>query len=56
MFYDAGLSMLTLRLKYANFPNKLVLVPGKLVHPSLMFADKARAYLIEAPFRFSTVG
>jgi hypothetical protein len=28
-----------------------VLVPGKPFQPSLMFADKAGAYLTEAPFR-----
>ncbi len=33
-----------------------VFVPGKPFQPSLMFADKARAYPSEAPFRCSTLG
>ena len=31
-------------------------VPGKPFQPSLMNADKAKAYLSEAPFRCSTPG
>ncbi len=30
--------------------------PGKPFQASLVFADKARAYLSEAPFRCSTLG
>ncbi len=39
-----------------DFRNKLVFVTGKPFKPSLMFAGKAGAYLIEAPFRCSTLG
>ncbi len=31
-------------------------VPGRPFHPSLMFVVKARAYLSEALFRYSTLG
>jgi hypothetical protein len=37
-----------------DFRNKLV--RGMLFQPSLMFADKAGAYQIEAPVRCSTLG
>jgi hypothetical protein len=33
-----------------------VFVPDKPFQPSLMFADKARAYLSDGPFRCSTLG
>jgi hypothetical protein len=32
--------------------NKLVFVPGNPFQPSLMFADKARAYTSEPSFRY----
>jgi len=39
-----------------KFCNKLVFVSGKPFQPSLMFADKARVYPSEAPFRCSALG
>jgi len=30
-----------------------VFVPGKALHPSLLFAGKAGAYMSEAPFSFA---
>jgi hypothetical protein len=33
-----------------------VFVLGKPFEPNLMFAGKAKAYLSEAPFRYSTLG
>jgi hypothetical protein len=45
---ELSLGQFTLRSKIA--------CPGKLIQPSLMFADKAQAYLNEALFRNSTLG
>ncbi len=38
-----------------GFCNMLVFFPGKPFQPSLVFASKARAYLSEAPFTYSTL-
>jgi hypothetical protein len=34
---------------FANVHNKLVFVPGKPLHPCLIFASKAKSYLSEGP-------
>ena len=41
-------------LYYKTFYGRIS--PGKPFQPSLMFVDKARAYLGEATFRCSTLG
>jgi hypothetical protein len=43
-------------LSYNFSLSAIAFAPGKPFHPCQMFADKARAYPSEAPFRCSTLG